>query len=47
VLDGTRLLGVTISAPTMPDPDLFTRLFDSIVDSITFSRDLIAVETVD
>lgn len=47
VLDGTRLLGVTISAPTMPDPDLFTRLFDSIVDSITFSRDLIAAETVD
>ena len=47
VLDGTRLLGVTISAPTMRDPDLFTRLFDSIVDSITFSRDLIAAETVD
>lgn len=44
VPDESRLPEVTISAPTMPDPQLFTQLFDSFVDSITWGVALEPVE---
>lgn len=47
VPDASRLLCITISAPTTPEPELFTQLFDSVVDSVTWTSEPIPVQLED
>lgn len=35
--DGSGLFNIAVSLPMVPDPDLFTELFDSVVDSVSWS----------